>query len=211
MKNEQMVPARMQDVFTEITRLTDDFCREYLNDEYAQVCRKMTAVLCRKRPSPLEQGKPLTWAAGIVYTVGGINFLYDKSQTPYMSPKELARRFGVGQSTLTAKKQELVLKLKLMPFHPDYTLPSRMADNPLVWMVEINGLIMDVRTMPREIQEAAFKKGLIPFIPGLREKKELPEEPKVLKFPAPKTPPAKTDKEPAPEKKEPGLFDELED
>jgi len=206
MENEQRVPGRMQDIFAEITRLTDDFCREFLNDEYAQVCRKMTAALCRKRPSPLEQGKPLTWAAGIVYTVGGINFLYDKSQTPYMSPKDLARRLEVGQSTLTAKKQELVRILKLMPFHPEYTLPSRMADNPLVWMVEINGLIMDVRAMPREFQEAAFKKGLIPFIPESPKEKEAPDDPKTLKFPAPKT-----NKEPAKEKKEPGLFDDLEE
>ena len=45
--------------------------------------------------------------------------------------------------------------LDLMPFHPDWSLPSRMDRNPLVWMLEVNGLIMDIRMAPREAQVAA--------------------------------------------------------
>jgi hypothetical protein len=60
--------------------------------------------------------------------------------------------------------------LNLIPLDPDYTLSSRLAENPLVWMVEVNGFVMDMRTAPPEFQEAAFKKGLIPFIP--EDKKE---------------------------------------
>jgi hypothetical protein len=37
--------------------------------------------------------------------------------------------------------------------------------NPLVWMAEVNGYLVDLRTMPREVQEIAFEKGLIPYIP----------------------------------------------
>ena len=35
----------------------------------------------------------------------------------------------------------------------------------MVWMVMVNGMIVDIRTMPRELQEAAFEKGLIPYLP----------------------------------------------
>ena len=28
-------------------------------------------------------------------------------------------------------------------------LPGRMDDSPLIWMLEVNGLIMDIRTCPR--------------------------------------------------------------
>ena len=42
----------------EITALTDAFCLEKLNAEYAQVCREMTATLARKRPSPLAMVMP---------------------------------------------------------------------------------------------------------------------------------------------------------
>ena len=51
---------------------------------------------------------------------------------------------------------------------PDWTLPSRLADNPLVWMVEINGLMIDIRRSPPELQRLAYEKGLIPFIPAER-------------------------------------------
>ena len=35
-----------------IVGLTDAFCRDHLDDEYAALCRKLADVLARKRPSP---------------------------------------------------------------------------------------------------------------------------------------------------------------
>ena len=35
----------------------------------------------------------------------------------------------------------------------------------LMRMLEVNGLLIDVRQAPREIHEAAFRQGLIPSIP----------------------------------------------
>jgi len=32
-------------------------------------------------------------------------------------------------------------------------------------MIPVNGVIVDMRTTPREIQEQAYQLGLIPFIP----------------------------------------------
>ena len=58
--------------------------------------------------------------------------------------------------------------LKLRRFDPEWTLPSLMDDNPLIWMLEVNGLIMDIRRCPREAQVVAFEKGLIPYIPADR-------------------------------------------
>jgi hypothetical protein len=43
-----------------------------------------------------------------------------------------------------------------------------MDDNPLAWMIQVNGLVADARRLPREIQEEAFRKGLIPYIPDDR-------------------------------------------
>jgi hypothetical protein len=33
-------------------------------------------------------------------------------------------------------------------------------------MIPVNGVIVDMRTMPRELQEQAYQLGLIPFVPG---------------------------------------------
>lgn len=47
-----------------------------------------------------------------------------------------------------------------------WTLPSRLGDNPLVWKVTVNGKLVDIRQESRERQEAAFRDGLIPYIPA---------------------------------------------
>jgi hypothetical protein len=44
-------------------------------------------------------------------------------------------------------------------------LPSQIDDNPLVWHIMVDGFIVDARSMPREIQEIAYEKGLIPYVP----------------------------------------------
>ena len=38
----------------------------------------------------------------------------------------------------------------------------------MVWMVSVNGFFMDIRHAPRALQEEAFGKGLIPYIPADR-------------------------------------------
>ena len=42
----------------------------------------------------------------------------------------------------------------------------------MVWMVRMNGFMVDVRRVPRELQEIAFNKGLIPYIPADRRQGE---------------------------------------
>jgi hypothetical protein len=59
--------------------------------------------------------------------------------------------------------------LKMYQLDPNWTLPSRLDDNPMVWMLQVNGFMMDVRHAPREVQEIAFNKGLIPYIPADRQ------------------------------------------
>lgn len=150
--------------------LIDQFCKEHLNEEYAVLCRKLAEKLGRKRPSPLLHGKLETWASGIVRTIGWVNFLGDPSQTPHMKMTEIDEGFGVSPASGAAKSKAIREMLRLRPFDPEWTLPSRMDENPLVWMLNVNGLLMDIRHAPREAQEVAFNKGLIPYIPADRDK-----------------------------------------
>ena len=60
------VPKALEETCAAITTITDDFCREHLNEEYSELARFVSAALCRKRPSPLSKGKPQTWACGIL-------------------------------------------------------------------------------------------------------------------------------------------------
>ena len=212
-KNVLLVPGTMQPVFDDITHLTTVFCERFLNDEYGCICKKLTAVLCRKRPSPLKKGKTLTWAAAIVYTAGWINFLGDKDRSPYMSTKELADRFGVGASTLSGKKLEIQNAMDLIRLDPDYTLASRLEENPLIWMVEISGLLMDMRSAEPEIQQAALERGLIPFIPTntRKMKPQRGNRATTLKFHAREAKTAQCKPTRKPEYEGPTLFDGLEE
>ncbi len=76
------VPKIVPPKFDEIVALIDVVCREHLTDEYATVARALATVLGRKRPSPLLHGHTRTWACGIGYTVGSVNFLFDPTQQP---------------------------------------------------------------------------------------------------------------------------------
>ncbi len=44
-----------------------------------------------------------------------------------------------------------------------------MEDNPLIWLLSVNGFLMDIRQAPLGAQVEAFRKGLIPYIPGHKE------------------------------------------
>ncbi len=164
-KSEKVPPA-MQEKFDQITALTDNFAQEHLDNEYAQLIRFATAALCRKRPSPLNSGKPVTWACGITHAIGMVNFLFDPAQTPHISAGDIYKIFGVSGGTGQGKSKLVRDALKISQWDPDWCLPSKISDNPMVWMIEVNGFIMDVRMAPRQLQAAAFAKGIIPYIPA---------------------------------------------
>lgn len=149
----------------EIAGLVAAFCREHLNEEYAVLCGRLVQKLARKRPSPLLSGQANTWACGIVRTIGWVNFLDDRSQKPHMKLTAIDKILGVGESTGQGKSMLIRKMLKIRMMDPEWTLPSHMDDNPMVWMIQVDGFTLDARYLTREIQEAAFRQGLIPYIP----------------------------------------------
>ncbi len=163
------VPPAYRDRYREIVRLTDAFCDEHLDDEYKQFSRELAVEVCQT-DSPALKGKPESWAAGVVYALGRVNFLDDPSQTPHMKSAEVAKGFGISTGTMQAKARTIMESLDLVPLEPAWTLPSRLEDNPMVWMVLVNGVAMDIRTAPREVQVAAYEQGVIPYIPADRPK-----------------------------------------
>ncbi len=171
----ETVPKQMQSKFDEITSLTDAFCDKHLNTEYAELSRKLTAALSRKRSSPLVKGQAKSWACGIVHALGMVNFLYDPSQTPHMKASEVYEHFGVGRSTGQAKSKQIRDLMDMYQMDPNWCLPSKIEDNLLVWMVSVDGFIIDIRQASREIQEEALRKGIIPYLPEEREFSDVQE------------------------------------
>lgn len=167
--NSLSVPRAVLPTYDAVATLTDSFCRDHLGDEYRDLARAMTATLCRKRPSPLTSGQPRTWACGIIYVLGQLNFLSDKSSQPSMPMADVCLAFGVGQSTASAKARVIFDALHTHRMDPRWTLRSLIDRNPLVWMAEVNGYLVDLRDMPREVQVIAYDKGMIPYVPADQE------------------------------------------
>jgi hypothetical protein len=163
---EAKVPKSMLARYREVAEPVEEFCDERLNEEYKELCLKALQKLCRKRPSPLAGGKVHTWACGIVYAIGSNNFIFDRSQPLHMTGAEIAEWFGLSKSTAGSKASEVSKLLKLDYTNAEFQLESIIDQNPALWHLSIDGFIVDVRNMPREIQEAAFHQGLIPYIPA---------------------------------------------
>ena len=164
--NSENVPKPMQAIYDEIAKQTDEFCQKYLDQEYSQLCRKAAAALCRKRPSPLLSGRSNTWAGGIVHALCTVNFGFDKAKKPYTDLLTICEFFDIAKST-TAGKGKKVRELLKMTYHSfEWALQRSVDESSMFWMITYNGYIVDARSMPVEIQEIAFEKGLIPYIPG---------------------------------------------
>lgn len=168
-QSQPSVPQKMLSVYESVTEGTDSFCLANLSDEYAAAAYEMTAALARKRPSPLLQGQPKSWACGIVLAVGRVNFLFDPSREPHLTVAEFCKLFGVSQSTAFAKAAQVEKALKISPMDTRWTLPSKLDDNPLAWLIEVNGIVVDVRMLPRETQEKVFRAGLKPRLPSTED------------------------------------------
>src|SRR5271169_2532180 len=143
------IAEEVQPVFEQIAGLVDAFCKEHLNEEYADLCRRLTEKLARKPPSPLVSGKPNTWACGIVRTIGWVNYLDDRSQKPHMKLTAIDKAFGVGESTGQGKSMLIRKMLKIHQFDWHWLLPSQIESYPIIWTVNVNGLPMDIRRTPR--------------------------------------------------------------
>lgn len=163
--SKDRIPKEMQPAYDTLAEMIGRCCVEALDDEYRVLCLRAAAALCRKRPSPLSRGKLNAWACGIVYAMGQVNFLFDPSRKPRVSAGDLCAMFGLGKSTGSAKAREVSKMLRTHPLDPNWCIPSKLDENPLAWMIEVDGFVMDARTLPRPVQELAFEKGLIPYIP----------------------------------------------
>ncbi len=162
---QESVPKKMRPIFDEIVAITDIFCQEHLTESYAMMARKMAATLSRKRPSPLARGRKKSWAGGILYALAQVNFLWDPSNEPYMSATDLCEKLGVSKGTASNKAREIGDMFNIVPMDPRWCLPELMDDNPMAWMIQVNGFMMDARHASAEVQEIAFAKGLIPYVP----------------------------------------------
>lgn len=153
-----------RDLFLELASRTDAVCDACLDEEYRELCRELTAELVRKGRFAFK-GRIRSLASGIVHAAGWVNFLDDPTQPCHKTSAELAHRCGVSHSTMMDKSRQVRKFLRIAPMDPRWTRTDLLLENPNVWMILVNGVMVDARDASRELQVAAFEQGVIPFIP----------------------------------------------
>jgi hypothetical protein len=197
----------------QIIELTNAFCSKHLDEEYRELCEDLVWEAFEEG-LPFEKGRPAGWASGIVHAIGFVNFLHDPNHLPYMTSTQLAEGFGVSQQTMMTKSKIIRDTFDLIQLDPDWCLPSRLGDNPLVWMLEVDGFIMDARDASIEFQREAYRLGLIPYVPGETLPKERQPQSgagaRIIEFPSKRS--KESDSQPAQKTKDsgPNLFEESE-
>jgi hypothetical protein len=163
------IPEEHHAKIREVTARTDTFCAANLNEEYRDICRELVLV-CTGAGVPMDSGKAAGWAAGIVATAAYVNFLGDPTQPHHMTNEVIAKKIGSSPATLQNKLKIIRETLRIQRMDPQFSTQAVNEKNPHLWLVSLDGMPVDVRLAPREFQEAAFRAGQIPYIPGERPK-----------------------------------------
>ncbi len=150
MRDKDLIENKMRGVI----EMTAGFCNSHLDEEYKQLCEKLIRKMSRKRNVPFLSGRLEIWAAAIIHALGSINFLFDPSFEPYVSVGDIANYFGTSKSTVS-QKAKVIREMFKMRYYDEEFSTTRMEDsNPFSDLVMVNELIVDIKTLPPEIQEA---------------------------------------------------------
>jgi len=144
--------SKLKEIKDDLKTMTREFCIDHINEEYSLLCEKMIDKLSRKRKVPFLSGKRSSWAAGIVYSLGQINFLFDRSFEPYIEASEISSYFGVSSSTCTNKAKTIRDMLDIGYFDEEFSTERNLESNPLNDLVMLdNGLIVSKETLTEVI------------------------------------------------------------
>ena len=125
----------MKEMVNEKKRILIDqlskFCDEKLDEDYKNLCVQMIEKMARKRTVPFLSGKLEIWAAAIIYSIGQINFLFDKTFEPYVSTDDICNYFNTSKSTTSQKAKLIMDMFKLKHFDKEFSTNKMKDENPL--------------------------------------------------------------------------------
>lgn len=142
-----------------LIQITGEFCDQYLDREYKEICQKLIEKMSRKRVAPFLSGRVEIWAAAIIYAIGSINFLFDPSFKPYISTDDLCNYFRTSKSTTAQKAKTIKDMFKLSHWGSksrEFLTNKIIEDNPLMSNVFLDGMPVPLEYLPEEIKEFAL-------------------------------------------------------
>jgi len=140
-----------------LLELTGTFCSQKLNDDYFHLCENLVKKMGRKQEVPFKRGKLEIWAAAVIYAIGSINFLFDKSFEPHVTANQISDYFGTKNSTVSNKARQIREMFNLTMFDNEFATEHMKATNPFNDLVMVDGLIVPLSSIPEDLQELVRK------------------------------------------------------
>lgn len=141
----------------ELLELTSSFCVQRLDDDYNRLCENLILKLGRKRDVPFKSGKIEIWASAVVYAIGSINFLFDKSFEPYVTAEDICEYFGTKRTTVSNKARHIKDLFKMGYYDSEFSTQHLAKNNPFNDLVVVNGFIVPLSSIPEDFQEMVRK------------------------------------------------------
>jgi hypothetical protein len=136
------VKEKVEEKKAELLKLTIEFSKKYLSEEYDDVIKKLINKMARKREVPFVSGRIEIWAAAVIHALGTINFLFDKSSQPYVSATDINEYFGTKQSTTSQKSKKIRDMFNMTYFDSTFSIDSVDQNSPFNNLSIVNGLIV---------------------------------------------------------------------
>ncbi len=138
-----------------LIEMTAAFSSARLDEEYRDLCERVIRKMTRKRSVPFLRGRPEIWAAAVVYAVGQINFLFDKSFEPYVTASAICDHFGAKKSSVSQKAKAIRDMFKLDYWNPEFSTSRMLERSPLKDLMVVDDLIVHRGALAGLFEEAA--------------------------------------------------------
>jgi hypothetical protein len=165
--NDMITKQELKEKENQLLEMVGTFCSQNLDDDYFQLCEKLVKKMGRKREVPFQRGQLEIWAAAVIYAIGSINFLFDKSFEPFMTGEQICDYFDQKVSTVSAKAAIIRNMFKLRYHDPEFSTKKMSDSNPFNNFVMVDGFIQSLNSLPEEFQkmikDARSKGGDIQF------------------------------------------------
>ncbi len=135
-----------------LIEMTTVFCAAHLDEEYKHLCERFIEKMSRKRNVPFLSGRLEIWASAVVYALGSINFLFDRSSKPYLTADDICNHFGTSKSTTQQKAKFIRDTFKLDYWNNEFSTQRMQDSNPFSNFIMVNGFIVNKKSLSDEIQ-----------------------------------------------------------
>lgn len=122
-----MKGSRNKDKQAKIINLVKEYSSRHFDNELKNFTLDLSETICSDSQLDMSRGRGEIWAAGIIYVIARLNYLFDKDNPLYNSVDDLCLFFKVNKSTVANKAYQIQKILNISIGDKSYTRPEISA------------------------------------------------------------------------------------